>query len=163
MKPNNLKAIFLSASFILVLSIQSCKDKDEPLEQNSSTTEMLCKSEWRFTALTVNPGIDFGDGTLVTDVFALLDACGTDDLTKYNTNKTGVFSSGATKCDPNDPDTGSFTWDISTDGSTFSEDNQSYTIKEISNTTFVRTFVLLGDSIGQDPGVNYTYTFTLEH
>ncbi|HAY87966.1 MAG TPA: hypothetical protein DCY51_00820 [Bacteroidetes bacterium] len=110
---------------------------------------MLCASNWRFTALTVNPAIDFGDGNLVSDIFAILDACGTDDISKYNTDMSGMYSAGATKCDPSDPDTGSFTWSISSDGNTFTEEDEIYNIKEISNSIFVRTTIVLGDSIGQ--------------
>ncbi|MBV6439495.1 MAG: hypothetical protein DYG98_24035 [Haliscomenobacteraceae bacterium CHB4] len=47
-----------------------------------------------------------------------VDDCTKDDCTKLNSDKTVSFDEGATKCDPDDPQTSTGTWSISADGKT---------------------------------------------
>ncbi|MFT5480971.1 MAG: hypothetical protein ACI9NN_001939, partial [Bacteroidia bacterium] len=42
-------------------------------------------------------------GIQITDIYSQLNDCSKDDLNKYETDKTGVYDEGTTKCDPTDP------------------------------------------------------------
>jgi hypothetical protein len=86
----------------------------EPVVVPPTNSEKLTNKNFRLTASTVDPA--FNDGTtLITDVYAQMDACEKDDILRFNTNGTGTNDEGATKCDPDDPQTESFNWVFSTD------------------------------------------------
>ena len=88
----------------LFLVTLSCKKDEEP-----SKKELLCGKNWILTAETVSPAINF-NGVLITDLYAQMDGCTKDDISKFNTNGTYTFEEGATKCDVNDPQV----WDSGT-------------------------------------------------
>ncbi len=91
-----MKQLTLIIAALAFLTISSCK-KDE---EKKSKTDYLTSSPWKIKSIVVN-GID---GT------AFLEACEKDDTQKYNVGGAGLFSEGATKCDPADPQTEPFTW-----------------------------------------------------
>ncbi len=88
----------------LFLAALSCKKDEEPTNK-----ELLCGKNWILTAETVSPAINF-DGILISDLYAQMDDCTKDDVSKFNTNGTYTFEEGATKCDVNDPQV----WDSGT-------------------------------------------------
>jgi len=65
-----------------------------------SNTQNLCNKNWKIVGLTV-------DGT---DLLPLIPGCQLDNLFKFITDGSLVYDEGATKCDPNDPQTTSGTW-----------------------------------------------------
>jgi len=88
-------------NFLLIVSLflatLSCKKDDAPTK-----TDLLSGKNWILTAETVSPAIDY-NGNLVTDLYAQMDDCDKDDISKFNANGTYTFEEGATKCDVNDP------------------------------------------------------------
>ena len=91
-----MKQLTLIIAALAFLTISSCKKDDE----KKSKTDYLTSSPWKIKSIVVN-GID---GT------AFIEACSKDDTQKYNVGGAGLFSEGATKCDPADPQTEPFTW-----------------------------------------------------
>ena len=146
------------------VSLSSCGNDDD--EVVKSKTELLTSSGWKTTALTINPGFDFdGDGVKETDLMAGQDACNTDDITVYKTDKTYTEEEGATKCDPTDQQVyGTGTWTFNSDETVLSTTASgsgntptNYTITELSESTmkFTTTFT--------DSATTYTVNGTLTH
>ena len=77
-----------------------------------------------------------------------IEACSIDDCTKFNSDKTLAFDEGATKCDPNDPQTSVGSWSLSADGQvlTISQDGISlpFTVTELSSSKMVLEVSLFG-------------------
>jgi hypothetical protein len=142
------------------------KDKKDPEPDPTPTpapptnTQKLTGHNYKMTALTVNPGIPIGGGVVVTDLYAQQDACAKDDLTLFNSNGTTAFDEGASKCDPNAPQTTTGTWVWNTDETVLTVTQTGSTptsLKIITNdgTTLKGTFTEV------DGGVTYEYTMTL--
>ncbi len=100
--------LLLIASLVLVTL--SCKEDEDP-----SKKELLSGKNWVMVSQTVSPAINF-NGTLITDLFAQMDDCSKDDISKFNSNGTYTMEEGATKCDVNDPQVfDSGTWVFNSD------------------------------------------------
>ncbi|MAT53729.1 MAG: hypothetical protein CMN32_04565 [Saprospirales bacterium] len=147
--------IFKLLPLMVVLAMASCK-KDDP-----TTTELLIDSDgWILVAMTVDPPIvDPISGTSITDFYAQMDACDKDDITIFQDNGTYITDEGATKCDPNDPQTETGTWALSADEKTITIDGESWTIESLTKSSMRVTFPF------NEPytGITYTMTATLEH
>ena len=80
-----------------------------------SKTEFISTSTWKFS----QAGLDNNnDGTIdVAAPASLVEACLTDNLVTFKSDKTGVVDEGATKCSSTDPQTNTFTWSLSADES----------------------------------------------
>jgi len=148
--------------FVTLLTFTACKkDEDSP----KTAKDYLTAGFWKMTAGTIDPGIDFG-GTVITDFYAFLDACEKDDLTRFNADGTITDDEGATKCDPDDPQTTTDgSWVLSADNKTVTmsypgEDPTSMTIGTLNESTFVGTYTIVED-FGGGP-VSYTFTITLK-
>jgi hypothetical protein len=89
----------------------SCKKDDSA----PSKKELLSGKNWVLTAETVSPAFNF-NGILITDLYAQMDDCTKDDISKFNADGTYTFEEGTTKCDVNDPQVfDSGTWVFSSD------------------------------------------------
>lgn len=147
--------IFKLLPLMVVLAMASCK-KDDP-----TTTELLIDSDgWILVSMTVDPPIvDPITGTSITDFYAQMDACDKDDITIFQDNGTYITDEGATKCDPNDPQTETGTWVLSADEKTITIDGESWTIESLTKSSMRVTFPF------DEPytGITYTMTATLEH
>lgn len=139
---------------IALMLATSCK-KDDPATPNREA--LLTAGAWKLSAMTVDPAIDWF-GTPVTNVFPQLPGCLKDDLTIFKSNGIVNYDEGATKCDPNDPQTTSGTWtfnpaqtvlSITTDGETTSWD-----ISSLTSTSVVAEF----ESV--EEGITYTFSIT---
>jgi hypothetical protein len=94
----------------LFLATFSCKKDDPP-----SKKDLLTGKNWILTAETVSPAVNF-NGVLITDLYAQLDDCTKDDISKFNANGTYTIEEGATKCNANDPQVfDSGTWVFNSD------------------------------------------------
>jgi len=89
----------------LFLATISCKKDDSA----PSKKELLTGKNWVLTAETVSPAINF-NGVLITDLYAQMESCTKDDVSKFNSDGTYTFEEGASKCDPSDPQV----WDSGT-------------------------------------------------
>ncbi len=116
-----MKQLTLIIAALAFLTISSCK-KDE---EKKSKTDYLTSSPWKIKSTVVN-GID---GT------AFIPACTKDDTQKYNVGGTGLFSEGATKCDPADPQTEAFAWSFAASESQLIIDGETAIINTLDANT----------------------------
>jgi hypothetical protein len=161
-----MKKIALMIAALAFLTVSSCKKEDEKKTTTpaKSKTELLTAKAWKMTAFTVNPGITFvPGGPTITDFFAQLEPCEKDDTEKFNTGGTGVSDEGATKCDPADPQTESFTWVFNPSETIITIDGESQNIIQLDETTFKSSVILDGSDIGGTAGVKYTLTGTFSN
>ncbi len=155
MKTISLKALVAMFSLLATLTMTSCeKDKDKP-----DNTEVLTGGSWKLTAMTSDPAFDWF-GTPVTNLYAQLPACIKDDLTIFKENGTVNFDEGASKCDPNDPQTTSGTWAFNTDETILSVttdgDTESWNVEEMKDKTFRARYEITQE------GITYTFTVTFK-
>jgi hypothetical protein len=142
--------LFLIA--IVALAMGSCK-------KDKTVSELLTTGSWKFTVITIDPGIDLdGSGSLVTDLFAQLDACDKDDLTIFKSGGISNYDEGAVKCDSSSPQTTTGTWVLSADEKTLTFDGESWQILSLDDSTLK---VKYAEDYGS--GVTYTITATLSH
>lgn len=146
---------------IAMLVVMSSCEKDE---ETKSDQEYLTAGNWKITSVVLSPGIDIpGIGT-ITDIYDLfIEECNKDDLVKFMTNGTIVEDEGATKCDPDDPQTTSDgTWSL--DGASLTmvypdEDPDVVTIASINSSTLVIASLEVIDlGLGSN---TYTVTVTM--
>lgn len=153
MKTISWKAMMAMLCLLATLNFISCKEDDE----DPDTTELLTDGNWKLTAMTSDPAIDWF-GTPVTNVYAQLPACIKDDFTIFKDNGTVNFDEGASKCDPSDPQTTSGTWTLNTDETILSVttdgETESWNIEELKEKTFSAKYEIT------DLGVNYTLSVT---
>ncbi len=101
-----MKAIFLQ--LVLICVIFSCKKDETP-------TQILQKHNWLITGETISPAVNI-NGTNITDVYVLLNACARDNFIHFNSDKTITQDEGASKCNTTDPQTKvAGKWDLSSD------------------------------------------------
>lgn len=171
-----MKTIYLKWSIIVIvilISFSSCKkDSDTPVEDTTTPTELLTAGNWLTTAITINPGVDIGNGVILTDLFSQLDACEKDDLLIFNTNGTVTADEGAVKCDANDPQSvNDGTWTISSDYQTLtltppaenSEDPVLIaSILTLTDNQLVISFEMAGFGLEKNASAAYTYTISMK-
>lgn len=73
-----------------------------------SKPAMLTASRWRIVNMTLTSN----STGVVTDVFSSSPSCVRDDRYTFNPSGTTLFDTGATKCDPTDPQTTTGTWEL---------------------------------------------------
>ncbi len=96
----------LMVAFMGLFILSSCSKDDE------SAIDHITGGTWKITESRSD--ID-GDGDLDDD----LESCDRDDEYDFEKDGTLNFDEGATKCDPNDPQTEAGTWALSADEKTF--------------------------------------------
>ena len=155
------------ATLVICLLLVSCskKSKDStPTPTPETKTQLLTGKNWKVTALTVNPGLDFGTGALITDYYAYAiangEACSLDNILNFNINGNYTVYEGATLCDPADPqlyDSG--TWSFQNSETTLIQDGQESTIVTLNSTTLKLKDYIDSDGDGTfETEVNITYT-----
>jgi len=131
MRKNVFSILVLLIVSIVILTANSCKkDEDE-----KSKTDLLTAGYWKFTAMNINPAIEF-NGLEYSDLFGLMPNCSKDDLVKYNTDGSVIYDEGASKCDEGDPQTETGTWTFSADETKITEtyDGESFTYNVVEIT-----------------------------
>lgn len=98
----------LSLLFIAVaaITITSCKEDDGDTTPALTAEQKLAGNTFLITDQTIT------ENDTIIQSFDDLDACDKDDLLIFNADKTGSFDEGVSKCDPNDPQSESMTWDL---------------------------------------------------
>ena len=151
--------LFIIASLI---SVSACKkDEDNNSTPQKTKSELLSAKPWKITALTVSPAINAG-GTMITDIYAQMQACDKDDIYSFKSDKTYMQEEGATKCDPNDPQVSEAgTWTFSSDEKqivqTSNGSTESSALVELTETKLVISTTEV------DGGITYTYTATFSN
>jgi hypothetical protein len=161
---NTLLVTMLFASTLFFVGCSDEANDTTPAPTAATKTELLTTGTWNAREMTINPGIDIGGGVILTDIYAQLDACDKDDLTKYNANGTGVYDAGAINCEPDfTPQTSPFTWVFDLTETKIIEDGESYNITELSETTLKISDVMVGDGLFGLEGIKYTFSTTYKH
>lgn len=130
------KVLALSV-FAFLFFISACKKE----ESDPTPESMLTAGNWKMTAMVIDPPVTV-QGISVSDIYAFLLPCVTDDLIKFESDGTVVEDEGATKCDPDDPQTTSDgTWTLSSDGTvltiTYPEGIEVATVKSLTSNTLI--------------------------
>jgi hypothetical protein len=132
----------------------SCK-KDE---KSKTKGELLTTGSWHVTAYTVDPALDWdGNGSVETNVYAIMDECIKDDHTTFHSDGSGELDEGATKCDDGDPQTVPLTWVFSQNETQLTVQGVKYLIETLTETQLVIK------DIETISAVTYTHTVTLSH
>ncbi len=143
--------------------LTSCK-KEEPIKAKTKT-ELLCASSWKIYEITVNPGVEVA-GTVVTDLFALLEPCLQDDTYRYNNNGTGLHDEGPTKCIVSDPQSTPLTWTFNPSETQLIENNDNDNLSDIvqlDDKILKISQIKDGVDIGGIEGIKYLVTTTAKH
>ena len=100
MKTNPAGIIAIASLLVILIS---CSKEDDAMTQK---TMLLCEREWKFEA----HGLDENnDGLIATSENRML-ACEQDDIYQFNTNCTGVFTSGSMHCSVDEELSIDFNW-----------------------------------------------------
>jgi hypothetical protein len=163
-----MKNYFKVFSMLVVASIFVLSSCEKKSDETKSTTEYLTAGNWKVTGMTVDPGFEFS-GIIITDIYKnLMEDCTKDDLIKFNIDGTVTDDEGATKCDPDDPQTtDDGTWTLTNDDKTITimypgEDPAPATIVSINGSTLVVSAPLDMDFGLGTTGYTATVTMTLQ-
>src|SRR5215467_6320200 len=110
-----MKSKIQSIALLLVItgitSTLACKKDHDEATAVKTKTELITTGTWRYIASTVNPAYDYyGDGTVTTNIYAIMKDCEKDDFETYKTNGTWEYNEGPSKCDPSYPQLFTFPW-----------------------------------------------------
>lgn len=152
--------IILAAVMMTVLP--ACSKEDDDPAPTETKTQLLIKSTWKF---------EKAEAGLLGDISSQLDACLKDNLLTFtaasatSTSGTGTIDEGPTKCDPSNPQTGSFNWELLNNGTTlrssvvlFPGGSTDFTIVSLTGTNLV-----ISQEMEIDPYPPVTVTVTLKH
>ena len=164
-----IKKITLATLVVGLIMVSCTKKSNSPTPTPTPTptetkTQLLTGKNWKLTAQTYDPGVDFGfSGTLITDYYEYLMAdegeCSLDDIYNFNTNGTYTRSDGATICDQDDPYTETLDWSFQNSETTLIKDGKEYTIVTLNSTTLkLKNYSDLDSYPDNETEVNYTYT-----
>lgn len=148
-----MKNLLLSLGFIALFG--ACK-KDS--DDSKPAGDYLKAHKWATVSIKINPAYDwFGEGSKITDIFAILDDCDKDDLLEFAADGSYYTYYNTNKCSENEPEKsldGKYT--LSTDQKQITRDELEYpaTIKEISDSKLVLETYYTEDN------VKYTLTET---
>lgn len=123
----------------------SCKKEDNI--PASKANLLVAPKVWKLSAWTVNPGLPLQDGKVATDLYAILKPTSQDDVIKFYQNPTNyIQEEGATKSAGAAQVIDAGNWFLSineTDLFLASSSGRplSYTIVELSSTSFVFSYV----------------------
>ena len=143
MKSNLLRLCLLLLS---AASISACSKSSS----KKSNTELLTQASWKFES----EGIDFDKNGTIDMSSGEFDDCDKDDIGKFETGGTGTYDQGASKCDPADPQTESFTWQFKNGEKEIEYDGLSFIIESLTETN-LRLYA------EEDPGTGTTIRFYL--
>ncbi|HMQ47648.1 MAG TPA: DUF5004 domain-containing protein [Saprospiraceae bacterium] len=152
----SMKALIGPMTLICLLLVNSCKKEKDTLDK----TQLLTNGSWKLTTMTVEPAIDWF-GTPVTNVYLQLPTCVKDDLTIFKSNGIINYDEGASKCNPNDPQTTTGTWTFNTDQTILSittngSSTESWDISELTDTRFEAEYPVI------EEGVTYSFFVVFE-
>lgn len=83
------------------------KDNDDD-DKEKTNTEKITLSAWKYDKAEIDADKNGTGDTPIPS--GLLESCETDNTITFKTDNTGTADEGATKCDPSDQQSTSFTW-----------------------------------------------------
>ncbi len=149
------------ASLFLMIFLAACSKKDEINANNSKTAmELITNGKWYAAAFTSSVPIDWnGNGVLITNLFATMEACAKDDYVVFKPNLEILFNQGATKCNRNDPQEETGNWKFQNTDKEVVIDDEPYTIVELTATSLV----IRDKNPSLTNGVSYVTTSSFRH
>lgn len=147
-----------------IFSLSSCKEEERQVNpaqgQKEETNADLILGSWVMKSATVDPGFEFGTGTPITDLYALMDLCSKDDVYIYTADLSLTIDEGPTKCNASDPQTTQGTYELSEDGKTLTQvrNGEVETIEIIA----LNEEMMEGESPYSDGETDYTITLRFE-
>ena len=87
------------------------KDNDDD-DKEKTNTEKITLSAWKYDKAEADTDKNGAADTPIPPGF--IEACETNNTITFKTDNTGIIDEGATKCDPSDPQTATFTWAFKT-------------------------------------------------
>lgn len=107
---------FAIGLLIAGMLLTGCSDDDDSnnTPPPASREQLIVAKNWVLVALNVDPAIfNPQTQTQMSDLYPLVQPCERDNFTNFQNNGNYIVEEGATKCDPNDPNTvenGTYTW-----------------------------------------------------
>lgn len=152
--------LFLVAIITVLFFTQCRKHKDEPANGGLNGAFLVGK-KWQTKVMTINPGMDFGDGQLVIDMLQKM-PCLADNFTVFNADGTGVADEGADIC-PYATQRRNFNWKLKDDGTLegFGDDDFKGTYKAVKNSDKKVTITVTG-KFDEDDDMVRTLTIVYE-
>ena len=156
-----IKNLFLIGLGVAVVAV-GCK-KDEESTPTPTKTDLLCGKTYKMTGMIVNPGIDTGSGSAVTDIWPLIEACSKDDEFTFKTSGKVTTDEGASKCVATDPQSYDEDWKFVSNESVIEitekdSKKKNYTIITLNGTDLKLSYTETDSSV--TPPVSRTYTVT---
>jgi hypothetical protein len=155
MKPAIIKIL---AAGLIITGMLSCKKSATVTPTEKTKTVLLTQSAWKVQSLSVDLN---KDGTGDADATSYFQSCDLDNTYSFKTDGSGTTDEGATKCNPDNPQTASFTW-LFKSGETilsgnFTLLNGDASIISINDTSLVISYDYLSS------GIYYRIIATLQH
>lgn len=158
-----MKTIFCMKNLMLPLALAAlvfttaCNKDDE--DQPAGKTDLLTAKSWVLKAITVSPAYDwFGNGSPITDIYAIFPACSKDDFVTFLKDGKAILDEGQEKCFEEDPQKRQATWTFQSNETIISitEDGetQQWDVVKLTATEMVVDYSIVDD------GENYTFTAT---
>lgn len=156
------KTTFLGLA--LVAGLASCKKDDDGDSSSPKTkTDFLTQNDWNIKAATISPAfVNPITNETVTDFYSLMDACDKDDILKFAKDGVHTLDEGATKCDANDPQSETGTWEFQDSETkikvTVDNETNVMTIEELISESLKISFSeddLLGDGVTRTLTLSY--------
>jgi hypothetical protein len=105
-----MKTYALVFFLIGIVSFSCQKDDDNDDDDNKSRTELITSATWKYDNMMVDTDKDGDADSPVPSGY--LESCETDNTLTLHTGGHGVLEEGSTKCDPSDPQSTDFTWEL---------------------------------------------------
>jgi len=97
--------IFLS--MLMLLATVACKKDDNKKNPDEQAVQFITSTSWKIDTI----GLDTdGNNEIDMELPFALSSCEKDDILTFNTDSTGIYGEGASKCDVSDPDDTPFNW-----------------------------------------------------
>ncbi|MCO6491159.1 MAG: hypothetical protein J5I98_22265 [Phaeodactylibacter sp.] len=150
-----MKYVMFPLALAGLLFTASCNKDDE--NSTPDKTGLLTAHSWVLQDLTVSPAYDwFGDGSPITDIYALFPVCAQDDYTTFHRDGKAAFNEGAKKCFASDPQerTGTWAWQDGETAVSVTENGETekWKVTKLTATELVAEFAVI------EEGVTYTFT-----
>ena len=134
-----MKKTFLISTVALFVIFACGKDDDGT---QMSNMQVISSASWKFDTA----GIDADNNGQIDSPLppGLIQNCDRDNTIKFNNDGGGIVDEGATKCDPNAPQTANFTWafnnaqnEINFSDTVFNGLTGAVKIRELTNSSLV--------------------------
>ena len=117
----------ISIAFLMI-ALSACKKEDvKPVTK----TDFLTSGTWIVTDVVSD---EDGDGTYETHDFPDFVPCYTDNIYTFHSDGKWEMNEGASKCDPNDPQSNTALWQLINNEKDIILGVDTYSIVELSNT-----------------------------